>query len=133
MIEGVSGNESKNMLVVTSHMRLRVGPYGIRSVSGFRGARRRHGVCVCVVCVCGVCLCVWYVSVRVCVCVESLKRPSSWNCSSLSRSLYPACTAEDKVNKQWRVGGQHSFTPKTKQCPHQTPPHTRTKARSRGC
>lgn len=69
----------------------------------------------------------------VCACVQ-LWSPSSLSHGFLSFAslFYPACTAENKVNKYGRVAGQPSFTPKTKQCPHQTRLHIRTKAWSMG-
>lgn len=68
-----------------------------------------------------------------CACVQ-LWSPSSLSHGFLSPAslFYPACRAENKVNKYGRVAGQPSFTPKTKQCPHQTPLHIRTKAQSMG-
>lgn len=88
------------------------GPYGVRSVSCFRGAHWRPCVCACV----------------------QLWSPSSLSHGflSLTSPFYPACRAGNKVNKHGGVVGPPSFTPKTKQCPHQTPLHIRTKARSMG-
>ncbi len=59
-----------------------------------------------------------HVCVFICVCVV-LESPSSLSHGSLSPgSLFTQhAEPENKVNKQWRVVGQPSFTPKTKQCP----------------
>lgn len=77
------------------------GPYGVRSVSCFRGAHWRPCVCACV----------------------QLWSPSSLSHGflSLTSPFYPACRGGNKVNKHGRVGGPPSFTPKTKQCPIKHP------------